>query len=245
MNRVILSVALVTVLAACGSDAESREDLESRAVGDTVLNTEASQPAPAQPQRTASAESPRTAPAEPVRTTPEQPVRAIEAGTLLTFEVRENVSTSSHDVGDTFSLVLVDAVTGPGEAFLLAGASARGRVTESHTSTGPDDQSLLGLRVVSVEAEGSQKEVLGEAQSADIESSTRDSGTRTAATIATGTAAGAIIGQVLGRDTRSTVTGAAVGTAVGVGVALTTRGGHAELPVGSRIVVRLSQDLIF
>jgi hypothetical protein len=253
MNRFILSIALVTILAACGSDAESREDLVSEAVGDTVLHTEASQPAPAQPPRTAPAESPRTvpaesprtAPAEPVGTTPEQPVRAIEAGTLLTFEVRENVSTSSHDAGDSFSLVLVDAVAGPGQALLPAGSSARGLVTESHSSSGPDDQSLLALRVVSVEAGGSQKEVLGQTQSADIESSTRDSGTRTAATIATGAAAGAIIGQVLGRDTRSTVTGAAVGTAVGVGVALTTRGGHAQLPEGSRIVVRLSQDLIF
>jgi len=229
MNRFALSVAFITALAACGSDAESREDLESQALGDTV-QAQASRSAPA-------SSTPRAAPA--------QPVRAIQAGTLLTFEVREDVSTSSHKAGDTFSLVLVDAVTGPAGAILPAGAPARGLVTDAHSSTGPEDQSVLGLRVASVQAGGSQEAILGEAQSADIKSSTRDSGTRTAATIATGTAAGAIIGQVLGRDTRSTVTGAAIGTAVGVGVALTTRGGHAELPEGSRIVVRLTQDLIF
>jgi hypothetical protein len=228
MNRFALGVAFVTALAACGADAESREDVEGQALGDTV---------PVQASR--------SAPVEPVRAAPAQPVRAIQAGTLLTFEVRENVSTSSHDAGDTFSLVLVDAVTGSAGAVLPAGAPARGLVTDAHSSTGPDDQSVLGLRVASVEAGGSQEPILGEAESADIKSSTRDSGTRTAATIATGTAAGAIIGQILGRDTRSTVTGAAVGTAVGVVVALTTRGGHADLPEGSRIVVRLSQDLIF
>jgi len=228
MNRFVLSVAFVTALAACGSDAESREDMDSQALGDTVH-------APAS----------HSAPAEAMHPTPAQPVRAIQAGTLLTFEVREDVSTSSHDAGDTFSLVLVDAVTGPAGALLPAGAPARGLVTAAHSSTGPDDQSVLGLRVASVEAGGSQEPILGEAESADVKSSTRDSGTRTAATIATGTAAGAIIGQILGRDTRSTVTGAAVGTAVGVVVALTTRGGHADLPEGSRIVVRLSQDLIF
>jgi hypothetical protein len=228
MNRFALSVAFVTALAACGGDAESSEDLESQALGDTAQVQTSSQ-----------------APAERVRSTPPQPVRAIPAGTLLTFEVRENVSTSSHDAGDSFTLVLVDAASGSAGALLSAGAPARGVVTASHSSSGPEDQSVLGLRVASVEADGSQKPIVGEAQSADIETSTRDSGARTAATIATGTAAGAIIGQILGGDTRSTVTGAAVGTAVGVGVALTTRGGQAELPVGSRIVVRLSQDLIF
>ncbi len=227
MNRFALSVAFVTALAACGGDAESREALESQALADTVH-----------------AQASRSAPAAPLATTAAQPVRAIQAGTLLTFEVREDVSTSSHDVGDSFSLVLLDAAAGTAGAALSAGTSARGLVTASHSSSGPEDQSILGLRVTSVEADGSQKPIVGEAQSADIETSTRDSGTRTAATIATGTAAGAIVGQILGRDTRSTVTGAAVGTAVGVGVALTTRGGQAELPAGSRIVVRLSEDLI-
>jgi hypothetical protein len=230
MNRFALSgMALLTALAACGGDAESREDRESQTLGDAV-----------------NAEAPRAAPAaQPARTAPAQPARMIQAGTLLTFEVRDNVSTSSHDVGSGFSLVLVDAVSGPAGAVLTAGAPARGVVTASHPSSGPEDQSVLGLRVASVEAYGAQRPLVGDVQSADVATSTRDSGTRTAATIATGTAAGAIIGQILGRDTRSTVTGAAIGTAVGVGVALTTRGGHAELPVGSRIVVRLSQDLIF
>lgn len=169
MNRFILSAAIVAVLAACGGDAESREDMESQPLGDTAH----------------------------------------------------------------------------AQATRSAGAPARGLVTASHSSTGPEDQSILGMRVASVEVAGSQKPIVGEAQSADIETSTRDSGTRTAATIATGTAAGAIIGQILGGDTRSTVTGAAVGTAVGVGVALTTRDGQAELPAGSRIIVRLTEDLIF
>jgi hypothetical protein len=208
MNRIALGIAFVTALAACGGDAESREDLDSQALADS-----------------AAAATSRTAPAATPRAAPAQPVRAIQAGTTLTFEVRENVSTSSHDAGDTFSLVLVDAVTGAAGASLPAGAAARGVVTGSHSSTGPNDESILGIRVGSVEAAGSQRPISGEAQSADVVSSTRDSGTRTAATIATGAAA--------------------VGTAVGVGVALTTRGGHAELPVGSRIVVRLSQDLVY
>lgn len=229
MKRMILGVALVTTLAACGTDAESSPDLESM---------EAERDVPSQPVRTAPAQAERAAP-------PAQPVRAIPAGTVLTFEVREDVSTSSHASGDAFTLALVDAVSGPGEAVLAAGTPARGLVTEAHRSSGPDDESLLVVNVASVEAAGSQRAIDGQVQSTAIESSTRDSGARTAATIATGAAAGAIIGQVLGGDTRSTVTGAAVGTAVGVVVALTTRGGDATLGQGSRIVVRLDRDLVF
>lgn len=172
-------------------------------------------------------------------------VRAIPAGTVLTFEVREDVSSSSHEAGDGFALVLLNAVDGVAGAALFAGTEARGEVTNVHASSGPDDESLLGVRVATVEAGGSQTTLHGTVQSADVEASTRDSGARSGATVAIGTAAGAILGQILGGDTRSTVRGAAVGTAVGIGVALTTRGGHATLPEGSRIVVKLDRDLIY
>jgi hypothetical protein len=225
VNRFALSVTLIASLASCG-EAESREDLESQATSGAVQ------------------ELPAVQAAVPVATAPPPaPARVIAAGTVLTFEVRENVSTSSHASGDSFSLVLVDAVTGMAGAALRSGAPARGLVIDSRQSTGPDDQALLSVRVSSVELDGAQRAIEGDVQSTAIETSTRDSGTRTAVTIATGAAAGAIIGQVLGQDTRSTVTGAAVGTAVGVVVALTTRDGDATLPEGSRIIVRLNRDL--
>jgi predicted extracellular nuclease len=223
MNRTILGIALVTVLAACGTDAESREDRESQAA----------------------LQSSQADTSQPTRTAPVEPVRAIPAGTVLTFEVSENVSTSFNAPGDGFSLMLVDAVSGPAGAILPAGTAAHGVVTDVHKSTGPDDDALLGIRITTVEAERAQRPIIGTVQSTELKSSTQDSGTRTAAKIATGTAAGAIIGQILGGDTRSTVIGAGAGTVVGVVVALTTRGGDATLPAGSLIVVRLDQDLVY
>jgi len=220
MNRLILSIALVTTLVACGGDAESREDLEGQATS-------------------------RTPAVEAARVTPAAEVRAIPAGTLLTFRVGETLSTSTHSSGDAFSLVLVDGVSGRAGATLTAGSPARGLITNAHRSSGPDDQALLAVRVASVETGGAQRVFEGQVESVNIESSARDSGARTAATIATGAAAGAIIGQILGQDTRATVAGAAVGTAVGVGVALTTRDGDATLPAGSLIVIRLDRDLVF
>jgi hypothetical protein len=221
MNRVTGSLLLLTVLAACGSEAESGEDVGSTATGSPI-----------------SARPPADRPLA-------QPARSIPAGTILIFEVRENISTSTHKVGDAFNLVLVDAVSGIGGASLQPGTIGRGVVTEVHASSGSNDQALLGLRVTSLEVGGTQRTIESVIQSAAIESSAQDSGARTAATIATGAAAGAIIGQILGRDTRATVAGAAVGTAAGVGVALSTRDGHATLTSGSRIQVRLDRDLAF
>lgn len=226
MSRIALGLVLVTALAACGTDAESREALDDQA----VVPAEA---------------TPSTPTAQPAPVPAEKPVRAIPAGSLLTFEVREDVSTSSHVSGDTFTLVLVDAVGGTADAMLAAGAAARGIVTAAQSSTGSDDPALLAVGISSVEAGGVQRPIQGVVQSAVIEGDTQDSATRTAVTIAIGTAAGAAIGQILGGDTRSTVTGAAVGTAVGVGVALTTRGGDATLTRGSRIVLQLDRDLVY
>lgn len=219
MSRFVLSMALITTLAACGSDVESSEGPEGVPVD---------------------AAAPSQAPVVNA-----QPARSIPAGTVLTFEVRETVSTSSHTSGDEFALVLVDGVTGTGGASLGAGAAARGVITNAHRSTGSDDEALLAVRINSVEAGGTQQPIGGVVQSTAIESSDRDSGTTTAAKIATGTAAGAIIGQILGQNTRSTVQGAAAGTVVGVVVALSTLGGDATLPSGSMIVVRLDRSLVF
>lgn len=234
MSRIALSMLLVAALAACGTEAESREDLDSEA----VVPAETTQPTPAAQPASTPAEQPASTPVE-------EPVRAIAAGTVLTFEVREDVSTSSHVSGDAFSLVLVDAVGGTAGALLPAGTAARGVVTDARSSSGSDDPALLAVRISSVEAGGLQRPIQGVVQSAVIEGDTQDSATRTAVTIAIGTAAGAAIGQILGKDTRSTVTGAAIGTAVGVGVALTTRGGDATLTQGSRIALQLDRALVY
>lgn len=167
----------------------------------------------------------------------------VPAGTTLTFEVTETVSTQSHDEGDEFELRLVSGVTGENGAELPAGTRATGAVAVAHESTGADDEAALLVSIESIEVNGDDAEVETTVESATTETSTRDSATRTAATIATGAAAGAVIGQILGGDTRSTVGGAAVGAAIGAGVAITTRGGHAVLPEGSQITVRLAEPL--
>lgn len=222
----IFPLALLVVGASLGlnacTDAESMEDVE----GEELVESEA---------REARGSAAATEAA---------PLRALEAGSRLVFEVTDPVSTQTHDAGDVVRLRLAQEVTGSGGLALPSGTPARGVVTASEPSDGADDEAVLAIRIESVRVDGRDRALNGEVVAAEIDTEARDSRTRSAAKVATGAAAGAIIGQVLGRDTRSTVGGAAVGAAAGLGVALSTRGGHAVLPEGSLVTVRLDDALV-
>jgi hypothetical protein len=242
MLRFVFGLVLVTTLSACGREAQSVEDRDS----EELSAMEMMESAPGHEAPHAIPEAPaRVVASRPPPPVSSPPVPAILAGTVMVFEVREHVSTASHVAGESFSLMLVEGVTGQAGATLAPGTMARGLVTTVERSTGPQDEAILGVRVASVAVAGSQRALEGIVESVSVSTSGRDSDTRTAATIVTGAAAGAILGQILGHNTRSTVVGAAVGTAVGVAVALKTRGGDAHLTQGSRLVVRLERDLVF
>ncbi len=220
LPALMLATGALFALGGCGGDAESADDLE----GSEATTPGAAAAGPAQPA------------APPARTLP--------AGTVLTFEVTESVSTSSHAAGDGFGLRLVSTVDGQGGLTLASGSEARGVVTDARRSRGTDEEAVLAIRIESVRIDGRARALNGRVESTDLKTDTGDSGTRTAAKVATGAAAGAIVGQILGGNTRSTVQGAAAGTVAGLGVALTTRDGHATLPEGSRVTVRLQDALV-
>jgi hypothetical protein len=190
MERFILSAILLAV-AACSTDGESREDPGSQPTT-REAPTQLIRPVQAGPEPTV----PSAAPA-----------RAIPPGSLLTFEVQEEVSTASHDAGDSFSLVLVRAVSGSGGALLPDGTPARGVVTEAHISSGPDDPSRLRVRVASIEAGGSQRPVGGQLESTVVERSARAgaAGAWRATAISSGPAPGGTIDRVLRKNTRISI----------------------------------------
>jgi hypothetical protein len=216
-----LSTLVALGVAACGGDSDAAEDMDSEGWTDEygqAWEDEGGWDAP--------------------------DMAVIPAGTHLVFEVQEDVSTATHEPGERFTLRLVEGVEGENGAALPAGTTARGIVTESARSAGAEEEAVLAIQIASVSTGNGYMDLNGQVESADVDAAARDSGQRSAAKVATGAAAGAIIGQVLGRDTRSTVTGAAVGAAAGLGIALTTRDGHAVLPEGARVPVRLDEPIV-
>lgn len=168
-------------------------------------------------------------------------VTTVAAGTSMTFTVDRTVSTDTDEKGAYFTATLQSPVIGSdGSPIIPAGAVSRWMVTESSTQ---DGRSVLGVRLESIRVDGEPVSVESTVTDATIDTDNPDSDGETAAKIGVGAAAGALIGQIIGRDTESTLAGAGVGAAVGTAVALSTRGGSATLPAGSRLVVQLDEPL--
>jgi hypothetical protein len=165
----------------------------------------------------------------------------IPAGQSMVFVVDRTVTTDSDEPGSEFTASLqAPLYDDAGDMVAAAGSPSRWIVTESSTEGG---RSVLAFQLESLQLEGSWTQVSATVSEATIDSDDPDSSGETAAKIGIGAAAGALVGQVLGRDTESTLTGAGVGAAVGTAVALTTRDGHATLPEGSLLEVQLDEAL--
>lgn len=223
-------ISPLPLLALAAFSLGSCADAESRDAPDT-------QPPEAETSETAAPEERSGSAVEPM---PMQ--RTVPAQTTMTFVVDESISTETHEPGDRFTATLrsnVDDVEGV--QVLDEGTPSQWVVAETSTE---GDQSLLAVRLESILVEGEWTPLIATVTRADVQTESGDTGSETAAKIGVGTAAGALIGQILGRDTRSTLTGAGVGAAVGAVVALSTRGESVTLPAGSTVEVRLDEPLV-
>ena len=175
----------------------------------------------------------------------EAPENALPVGTMMTARLSEELSTRTHAEGDAFRAVVVDDLRGGGGQVLVpAGTEVRGRVATARSSTDSREESVLVLAFDALVLDGRELPFRVTVLDANLTGDAGASGARSAGTVATGAAAGAILGQILGRDTRSTVAGAAVGAVAGAGVALSTRDGHAVAPEGATLRLQLDEPLV-
>jgi hypothetical protein len=170
----------------------------------------------------------------------EPPPVYVPAGYVLTFTVDQQISTKSTKAGDAFTAHLVgEARSQSGELLLPAGTVLHGRVTESFQSPSNEDPAVILLAVESLETPSGTKAVVAGVEEVQMETDAQDTNKLSAVKVLGGTAAGAIIGKIAGR----TKTGAAVGTAAGAALAIATRDGHATIPAGAQMVVRMTERL--
>lgn len=266
MSRRPLLPSLVLVatlsLVACGGSAESAEEPAGARAAPEAPPVEEAQapeaaPAPAEatpassgspapvgmPARSAPAASqPTTSAQAPASEEPPAPARAVAAGTALTLTLDRELGTERNRAGDPFAARLtVDLLLEDGEVLLPAGTVARGRVVEATRSPNAETPATLRLEVTSVEIGGATLRVVASVEEVQLEADAMDRNRETVGKVAAGTAAGAILGKVLGNNAKR---GAAVGAAAGAVVAYTTRDGHASVPEGSLLVIRLVEPLV-
>jgi len=190
-------------------------------------------PAPAPEPAPVTEPSPEVAPAP-------APVPAsrtlLAAGTVLAGTTATRVCTTTNRPGDRLVMRLTDEVIGPDGTRLAAGTAVLLEVASA--------DSVVTLRVRSIQHDGTLHAVSATAAvESEMEGARVANGSDTKKVIG-GAIAGAIIGQILGKDTRATVIGAAGGAAAGTIAA--RRGGSSErcLPAGARIRVVLDAPLV-
>jgi len=164
----------------------------------------------------------------------------ISAGTSLQLGAADKVCTNTNKVGDRFIATLNSAVQGSNGASIPAGAAVTIELTQLKRSENSNDQVQMGFRVINISFDGRTYPLDGDVQTAEITRVRSSSGGNDAKKVLGGAAAGAIIGQILGKKSKSTIIGAAAGAAVGGAAAAATANVEGCVNAGGSIVVRLN-----
>jgi uncharacterized membrane protein len=261
-------VALVAVVgtsvAACGGDgAESDDqaaldrDMDLALADDSLaaLGDTASDQAPAEqpraqtptPRQQTPAPTPRprqqTPAPKPADPGPQYRDMTVPGGSTIAVTLNQELSTRTSQVGDLFTTTVASPVTVNGDVAIPAGSQIRGRVTAVQKSGKPGEAAVLKVAFDEVTVDGDTYPVQLTVAQANPTSKSRSSTGEKAGKIGIGALAGAVIGQVIGGDSKSTIIGAAVGAAAGSAIVLGSGDSDAVLAEGSAMTLTVDAPL--
>ena len=255
-------VGAVMLLAACGGD-KSKSD--SALAADTSLNRDlslagrdtAAQPSLTDVPATSGTKSPATKTTTKTATKSTSTktksgntvtkttggggsVGTIASGTALNLRSNSEICTNTSKVGDKFTATLNESVSGSNGASIPAGSVVTLTVTRLKRSENANDPIVMEFAVNNVEVRGKTYALDASVSHADVARVRNQPKSADAKKVIGGAAIGAIAGQILGKNTKSTVIGAAAGAAAGAGAAAATANYEGCVRAGGNIVVTLS-----
>ena len=184
-------------------------------------------------------EEPAAAPAR----APAAVAGVIGAGSRIGMSINGRVCTNTALAGDKFTATVTSATRGTNGAMIPAGATVVLEVA-SVSRTDPAENSRIDFRVRSIDVNDSARPADGDVETLAALEAAQTSGGNERTKVIGGAVAGAVLGQVFGRSTKSTVIGAAAGAAAGTVAARSSRSSYACLPEGSDLRLTLSRDLV-
>ncbi len=163
----------------------------------------------------------------------------IPAGTELTLALDTTLSSETSHAGDTFSATVVEPIVMDGREVIPAGSTIEGRITDAAPAKRGAGEAKLGLSFGALRlASGYHTDIVGSFQ--EVSASKKG---RNAAVIGGSAAGGALLGRILGKDTRSTVIGAIIGGGIGTAVLVGREREQAVLPADTPFGIRLEQAI--
>ena len=249
MNRFVLTLSLTLALALCVS-ACARKTEQQVSMTDTLLTEN---PATME-EGTPPAEPPTSSTSPPTSTTPSTPrtpatpasARTVSLPAGATFDVVmvSGVSTETSNVGDKIEGKLKTALTSPdhgGAVIAEQGASIYGEITELRRASrakSEDERAMVKLQFTTIHTVEGDKPLSSTVTNSEGKMVAGSTTTRDALIIGGSTVAGAVIGKVVGKDTKATVIGAVGGAILGTGAVMAAKGYELEVPAGSIVTLR-------
>ena len=182
---------------------------------------------------------PGTTQGQPAAEKPQVHMVGIPAGTELTLALDTELSSETSRPGDTFSATVVEPIVMDGREVIPAGSTIQGTVTDAAPAKRGAGQATLALSFGALRlASGYHTSIVGSFQ--EVSASKKG---RNAAVIGGSAAGGALLGRILGKDTRSTVIGAIIGGGIGTAVLVGKEREQAVLPADTPFGIRLDQAI--
>jgi hypothetical protein len=217
MSRLFIAslMAGALALAACGQAVEKDADAAVPASQETT-------PAPP-PTRRAAAQPPVTVP----------------EGTTLEVKLDSPLNSASNHAGDSFTAELIEPVMVDGHVAIPAGSTLHGTVSAVTPAKRGAGKASMTLEFTRLDMPGGQSRDI----TASLSQQTASKKKRNAAIIGGGAAGGALLGRIIGKDTKGAVVGSIVGGAIGTGVVMSKEGEQVNLPSGMLLDVHLDQSI--
>jgi YmgG-like glycine-zipper protein len=168
--------------------------------------------------------------------------RTLAIGSRINATWGRSISSSSNKEGETVTITVAsDVKDGRGRVVIPSGATVNLLITDLEPATSRSDpDGKLALKVISTTIRGRTYALQGAVTSVPHTLRSHDIGTSEAKKVAIGTAVGAVVGQVIGKDTKATVIGGAVGAVGGAVVARQTKNRELVVSAGAPVVITLT-----
>ena len=168
---------------------------------------------------------------------------SVGAGTSLRVSLDQELSTETSNVGDKFTVTVLDPVMAEGGVVIPAGTKIQGEVTALEPSGGAGQQAMIRLDFGQLLLDGESHRVAMTVAEANPTTKGRKSTEEKAVTIGAGAAVGAILGRVIGGNATGTIVGGVAGAAAGTAIALGTEDVDALLEAGSEMTLRVEERI--
>jgi hypothetical protein len=207
------------------------------------------EPAPPPPPGPPPATKPTTKSATTKKTTAVNAAQtktvSLPTGTPFEVELVSPVSTATNNVGDKVEAKLTGPLLYNNMVIANQGAVIRGEIAElmrPSKSKAEEDRASLKFAFTSIETVDGEKTLAATVTNAEV---LHAGGTtkRDALMIGGSAVAGAVLGKIIGGDTKDAAIGAVAGAAVGTGGALLMKGHNLELPAGSKLSLKVDQPI--